>query len=774
MNTSKKKKTLYFVIVMIIITTITYLNHFNNSFHFDDIHTITQNPNIRSLKNIPVFFSDGTTFSSLPQNQSYRPIVSTSLALDYWLGNGYNMFYFHLTSFILFLLQGFLIFLFTYKILDISYPNPNNFYITAILTLWYMLHPVMAETINYIIARSDLQSTFFVLLAFVLYQYSNFSRKTYLYILPIILGALAKPTAVMFAPLFLFYTILFDQKISILKVFSLKNILTLIKKVTPIFVSCLLIYLFTDYMTPKTFSTGSTEVFRYLISQPFVILYYFGSLFLPIHLSADTDWILLENIWSYNFLIGFVFIIILLYIALITSKQKKYRPISFGILWFFISLAPTSSFIPLAEVMNDHRMFFPYVGLIISVGWSFLLLIKYVQKKYQLNKWYIITPIFILISVYAFGTYQRNEVWHNDENLWKDVTIKSPKNARGLMNYGITKMEKGDYDSAEVYFKKALIIKPYYPFLHINLGILYSSKGNKTIAEEYYKKATEYGVKYYSSWFYYGKFLWQENRNQESIEKLSKSLELSPNSIETRIILMENYLELEDWRNLNKIASSTLEIDRNNNRVQLFLLASIEKTSKLEAEEKRIANQPTATKYFNLSFKYYQKKQYSKSISIAEKAITLNSNYTEAYNNICSAYTILGDYNKAIEACNKALKLNPNYQLAKNNLKNAHNHKAKTEYQINLLKKDPTEANYLNLSLLYYNNKLFEKCIKIAEEGVLKHPNSDKLYNNICTSYNALKEWNKAFEAGKKGLAINPNNQLLRNNYNVTLKNIKN
>ena len=44
-----------------------YSNHFHNSFHFDDAHTIETNASIRELRNIPLFFHDATTFSSLPQ-----------------------------------------------------------------------------------------------------------------------------------------------------------------------------------------------------------------------------------------------------------------------------------------------------------------------------------------------------------------------------------------------------------------------------------------------------------------------------------------------------------------------------------------------------------------------------------------------------------------------------------------------------------------------------------------------------------------------------------
>jgi hypothetical protein len=78
-----------------------YSNHFHNGFHFDDAHTVETNASIREVRNIPMFFRDATTFSSLPSNQSYRPLVSTLLAIDYRLG-GLQPFPFHLSIFVLF------------------------------------------------------------------------------------------------------------------------------------------------------------------------------------------------------------------------------------------------------------------------------------------------------------------------------------------------------------------------------------------------------------------------------------------------------------------------------------------------------------------------------------------------------------------------------------------------------------------------------------------------------------------------------------------------
>ena len=64
---------------------LTYSNHFKNSFHFDDTHTIVNNVWIKNINNIPKFFTDGSTLSSLPQNQAYRPGLTTLNAVDYWL-----------------------------------------------------------------------------------------------------------------------------------------------------------------------------------------------------------------------------------------------------------------------------------------------------------------------------------------------------------------------------------------------------------------------------------------------------------------------------------------------------------------------------------------------------------------------------------------------------------------------------------------------------------------------------------------------------------------
>src|SRR5688572_6222437 len=152
----------------LIAVVVSYSNHFRNEFHFDDTHTIQNNLFIRDLANIPRFFRTPETFSSLPSNQSYRPLLTTTLAVDYRVG-GLSPVMFHVTSFTLFLVQCVAMLVLFRRVMDMSRPHPVNRWLALFAAAWYALHTAIAETVNYIIARGDIMSALFTVLAVVMY-----------------------------------------------------------------------------------------------------------------------------------------------------------------------------------------------------------------------------------------------------------------------------------------------------------------------------------------------------------------------------------------------------------------------------------------------------------------------------------------------------------------------------------------------------------------------------------------------------------------------------
>ena len=777
----KKATLLTYTVLLFLAVTAAYSNHFHNGFHFDDFHSVVQNPYIRDLKNVPLFFKDGTTSSILPQNQAYRPVVTTSLALDYKMGNGYDLFRFHLSTYILFLVQGLLMLLFFKKLLNLSSSSTSNSinYIALFAIAWYLLHPAIAETVNYIIARSDVQSTLAVVAGFVLYQYSPFCRKTFIYLIPVGIGILAKPLSVMFAPLLFFYILLFEEKLSLPDIFKkahLKQLWNSIKRSLPAFIFCALLYLMVSRLTPKTWEAGGSSPIQYLITQPYVIMHYFLTFFWPTGLSADSDWGVLPGIWDARFFIGCAFILLMFGIAFYTSKKEILRPISFGILWFFIALIPTSSIIPLGEVLNDHRMFFPFIGLVIAVSWTlWLVIFKFIGDTKSLSikyKTLILVPVLILLCTCAYGTWKRNNVWHTEESLWLNVTVKSPANGRGWMNYGIIKMDSGNYAEATTCFDKAQQLLPNYSFIYANIGVLKEKTGDYVNAESNFLQGIELGNSYASHFFLYGQFLYRQGRFLEAEVMLQKAIELSASHMDSRLLLMKVYELLGQWDQLKVLSIGTLKISPGNITAIAYLSDSQLKKSKTDVDAENAKITPTPEKYLGLSLDYYLDGKYEQCITAAKEALKLRPAYAEAFNNIGSAYNALGEYDKAVEVLKMAISIKPDYTLAKNNLEQSKNHKSTTNDMIS--GKRYTAADYVNQSLLYFNQKQYELCIAAGVSALLISPDDDLAYNNLCAAYTKLGQWDDAITLGEKGLKINPNNERLKNNLAQAVEGKKN
>src|SRR3990172_4759130 len=104
--------------LMILIGGAVYLNSLTNGFHYDDGHHITGNPHIRSILNIPDFFSDPTLFSGFKSSGGglYRPLLMVSYAINYTLG-GLNPIGYHLVNLAFHIGSAFMIYLIVRKLM---------------------------------------------------------------------------------------------------------------------------------------------------------------------------------------------------------------------------------------------------------------------------------------------------------------------------------------------------------------------------------------------------------------------------------------------------------------------------------------------------------------------------------------------------------------------------------------------------------------------------------------------------------------------------------
>lgn len=646
-----------------------YSNSLQNQFHFDDSHVVSENLYIRNIANLPRFFRDAATFSSVPSNSTYRPLVTATLALDYWIGGGLEPRQFHLTQLALLVLLAVMVFLLFCRLLDAAAPHAWNGYAALIAAALFALHTTATETMNLIHARSELMSVMGVVGAFLVYVSWPSLRWTHLYLVPMAVGALAKNQAVIFGPLFVAYVFLFEQRLSLADLFrssSWPRVWRAIAQGLPALGVSVALLFWIESMNAAAASYGGGTPLAYLRTQLWVWVHYVRLFIVPAGLTADTDWTLIEQWYDTRVFVGLLLVALLARILWLSSRVQALTPVAFGIAWFILALMPASSVIGLAEVANEHRVFFPYVGLSLAVVWGL---------AWCLERWADTSPrlaptltraagtlaITALLGN-AVGTYERNRVWRTEESLWRDVTEKSPANGRGWMNYGLTQMVQGRYDEAKRLFERALVYNPNYATLEVNLAIVKSSLGDPVGAEAHFRRALMLRPDEPSSYSYYARWLVQQNRVEQAIPLLTQAVALSPAIVDARYQLLDAYTRTGQTDQAKALAAETLALSPGDPVVERYLHSP---------GPPAVVQMPVPTShdaFLEASLQRYRAGDFQGSIDAAKQALSLKPDSAEAYNNIAAGYASLRRWDDAIQAAREALRLRPDYPLARNNL----------------------------------------------------------------------------------------------------------
>jgi Tfp pilus assembly protein PilF len=166
-----------------------------------------------------------------------------------------------------------------------------------------------------------------------------------------------------------------------------------------------------------------------------------------------------------------------------------YRLVGFGILWFFITLSVESSVIPIVDVIFEHRVYLPSVGVFMAITTSVFMITERLKRRRRWIERAVICVCAVLVVALSGTTYARNILWQDEVRLWVDVVKKSPKKARGYNNLGNAYEAEGLTEKAVRQYQVAIKHDPDYAEAYINLGIFYLKSNMVYKAIEYSQKA---------------------------------------------------------------------------------------------------------------------------------------------------------------------------------------------------------------------------------------------------------------------------------------------
>jgi protein O-mannosyl-transferase len=620
------------VLLLLAALLLVYSNHFDNAFHFDDHHTIVKNPAIRDLRNVPRLLTDGTAFSVLPSNQGWRPVVSVSLAIDYFLAGGLNPVYFHADVFASFVLLLGLYFRFCNVALQ-----HRTWALAA--TAIYALHPVSAETVNYMIQRADLYVTLGCVAGCVFPRW---------WLPAFAFAALSKPTALVF-PALLWAWMRWVRP-------PLRPNTLLLACVAAAGLGWL-----HSHFTPPSFQGGGPEPFRYWITQPYVLCHWVATLLWPVGLVADTDWQPFTTLWAAAPLTGFAGLAGLLVATWLCARTAAGSPIAFGLTWFLLASLPTA-LKPLAEVTNDHRMFLPYAGLVLA--WTQAL--RLLHARLRSGFW---MPALLLLWLIALSgvTVERNRVWHSEETLWRDVVDKSPRNGRAWMNYGLSLMATGRHATAETAFRRGIQEYPAYALGYLNLGICLAAQGRTAEAAPFFTQARRLEPSNPEPLYFEAVWLCRDEPQQACL-LLSRVLEMRPTHIEALALLVELETKQGRWRAVHELLVRHADVAATEPRILAHAEAVKMRTNRgIAVAREQVAAAPSAAGFEQLSFAYWQAGLDAEALAAARKGLQHFPGSARLHNNVAAALLGMRQWKQAEQSADRALRLDPQLQLARNN-----------------------------------------------------------------------------------------------------------
>ena len=586
------------LILIMLFTLVIYSNIFKAPFVFDDITQIEDKSTIGDLE---IFLSPRALLSHSP-----RPVVELTFALNYRLGK-LHVFGYHLVNVTIHIINGFLAYILSLVIfkrltnfLPITQPHNSAIPLMSLFTaLIFVAHPIQTQAITYTVQRYTSMAATFYLLSVLCYfkgriiQQSagdrgqrpevggqrekgshgivgenSFSFKPLaLYVFCFLCGFLAllsKESSVSLpGAILLVEYILFDRTWRGWK----RTLLWFLPAFAILGVFFLYVYgffrgevqfgrLLEDVSDMMRAPGTVTSRWNYLCTQFNVVVIYVGLLFLPVGQNLD---------YMYPLKTGFfdgytplAFLVLLLIVGIGIWNIKKRPIITFGILWFFITLSVESSIFPIKDVLFEHRLYLPMFGFALVIAYVVFCLLPFKRVGH------VVVCILIVASL-GTATYLRNMIYQDGVTLWSDVVTKSPENFRAHYNLGnalradgrqkeaiksysmslilrpgyirardnlgVVLTEVGRVDDAIKNFSDALKTRPNDPLLHCNLGLALMRKGDFQEAVGHFSEALRIKPTYTKAHSNLGITLAQQGNLTDAILHFKEALKIEPDNV---------------------------------------------------------------------------------------------------------------------------------------------------------------------------------------------------------------------------------------------------
>jgi tetratricopeptide (TPR) repeat protein len=761
---------------LILLAIAIYSNTFSVPFQFDDRSNIVDNPLIKHLHNLLNFTRS-------------RSVGLLTFALNHHFGQ-LHVFGYHLVNLLIHLTNGGLVALLVLLLCrathrpplapDALHPTaappaapPSAPWIALTAAALFLVHPVQTQAVTYIVQRFASLAALFYLLTVICY----------------LCGRLSAPTGLRrwgwYGAAFITTVLAMKTKEN---TFTLPFMLLLVELVffgrpTRRGWLGLLLVLLTLCMMPLAYPgllkmglpRATMEISRldYLFTQFRVIVTYLRLLVLPIHQNLDYDYPIYHSLFQLPVFLSFLALLGLgggaLWLLLRRpGPSPTGRLLAFGVLWFFLTLSIESSIIPIRDVIYEHRLYLPSVGLFLAAG--AVLFGAPARRRVGAA-----VAVGLIVLVLSAATYARNQVWQSELSLWQDVVQKSPRKARGHNNLGASFADLEQWKEALSNYQIALTLRPdqgTFIDIQTNMGNAYTSLGRLDAALQAYNTAIASEQAPASAHDGLGNVYRLQGRAEDAFNEFQKALRLNPSYAKAHNhlgLLYQAYGRLDAALQQFEIAIRLNPefAEAYNNRGLVFGTQGRLDKAMTAFEQALTLNPRLADAHDNLGLIYNRQGRTDDAMREYDAALTLNPDNTEAHNNLGNLYFKLKRLDEAIREYQRAVSSNSSYAKAHYNLGVVYYQQGRLSQALEelhtaiQLQPDYAPAHN-NLGVVYQDLGRVDQAIREFQTAISQQPRYVEAYFNLGTAYQQAGQRQKAIQAYERLLQIQPGDERSR------------
>jgi Flp pilus assembly protein TadD len=442
-------RTIFLAVLFVVVAVATYWNSLGAPFVWDDDPAIVTNPSIRGS------LADSLS-PPLETPVAGRPIVNASFAINYGIGvldtTGYHVW--NLAVHIGSALLLFGIVRRTFSSRKVFRDAVSGDTVALVAALIWMVHPLLSETVDYVTQRSEsMMGLCFLLTLYAAIRAREPRRRLQWELISIgscALGMATKESMVTAPVAVVLYDLVFEFD-------SARDALASRRFLYAGLAASWLELGTIMWRWPRS-TVGGAAVgpWAYLLNQAQMITRYLALTVWPQSLVVDYG---VPRMLAIRDVIGEATLIVGL-CAATAFVLRRWPAVGFLGVMFFLTLAPTSSIVPITtEVGAERRMYLPLAALVVLIVTLAGVFVERARRRSPVRTRTLVGAAIavsvVVIAALAVRTVYRNREYETQISLWESVVARRPQ---GRARFALANqfMEAGRHDEAIAQLRAAV------------------------------------------------------------------------------------------------------------------------------------------------------------------------------------------------------------------------------------------------------------------------------------------------------------------------------